>query len=362
MRILQSSQIKEKFSKSFILYQKNAFKNSFSFSTETSENFIVPQPFIDSKILEEPLNFMGKLNHARDILMKHPTFSDEDALNWSRKWSSYSTFNPYILPFPLRMGFRRKFCVKPDKFGNLELLKVQNFLHLTPPAIKEQCASLKKFCTKFPEELKSDEDCERHFPVEVHTVDYIASSKSPRDERARTVERKIRLVHLALDSHARIKLKHLVGNKRYNSKTDILTIQSNRCPLRQQNSDYTNYLLTVLYFESWKYEKWEDRSYMNDDGSDGYYWWTDTSSYRNVKDVVDARNEISNKIVIESDGPEISEYSKAVKAIKLETKPLESGKYSAKRAELIQSYRKSVINLFGLDHNLEESHDEHLLD
>ena len=101
---------------------------------------------------------------------------------------------------------------------------------------------------------------------------------------------------------------------------------------------------------------------MNDDGSDGYYWWTDTSSYRNVKDVVDARNEISNKIVIESDGPEISEYSKAVKAIKLETKPLESGKYSAKRAELIQSYRKSVINLFGLDHNLEESHDEHLLD
>ena len=105
------------------------------------------------------------------------------------------------------MGFRRKFCVKPDKFGNLELLKVQNFLHLTPPAIKEQCASLKschlclflnlnfskflEFCTKFPEELKSDEDCERHFPVEVHTVDYIASSKSPRDERARTVERKV---------------------------------------------------------------------------------------------------------------------------------------------------------------------------
>lgn len=31
----------------------------------------------------------------------------------------------------------------PDKYGNLELMKIPNFLHLTPPHIKKQCAALK---------------------------------------------------------------------------------------------------------------------------------------------------------------------------------------------------------------------------
>jgi hypothetical protein len=39
--------------------------------------------------------------------------------------------------------------------------------------------------------------------------------------------------------------------ERYNPETDVLTIVSERCPLRKQNLDYAMYLLNVLVSESW---------------------------------------------------------------------------------------------------------------
>ena len=53
-----------------------------------------------------------------------------------------------------------------------------------------------------------------------------------------------------MDAHARDKLLRLVGD-RYNPETDVLTIVTDRCPLRQQNHDYAHYLLTALFHESW---------------------------------------------------------------------------------------------------------------
>lgn len=41
----------------------------------------------------------------------------------------------------------------------------------------------------------------------------------------------------------------LVGD-RYNEESDILTIVTDRCPLRKQNYDYGIYVLTALYHES----------------------------------------------------------------------------------------------------------------
>lgn len=38
---------------------------------------------------------------------------------------------------------------------------------------------------------------------------------------------------------------------RYDEKTDTLTIVTDRCPLRKQNYDYAQYLLTACFFESW---------------------------------------------------------------------------------------------------------------
>ena len=45
-----------------------------------------------------------------------------------------------------RMGYAQNKCVTPDQYANLELMKVQNFLHLTPPAIEQHCEALRSKC------------------------------------------------------------------------------------------------------------------------------------------------------------------------------------------------------------------------
>lgn len=61
---------------------------------------------------------------------------------------------------------------------------------------------------------------------------------------------------MPLDKHARDKFLRLVGDK-YDIETDVLTIVTDRCPLRQQNLDYAQYLLTATFHESWVTEPWE---------------------------------------------------------------------------------------------------------
>lgn len=61
---------------------------------------------------------------------------------------------------------------------------------------------------------------------------------------------------MPLDKHARDKFLRLVGDK-YDAETDVLTIVTDRCPLRQQNLDYAQYLLTATFHESWITEPWE---------------------------------------------------------------------------------------------------------
>ena len=43
------------------------------------------------------------------------------------------------------MGFQKKPIANPppDKYNNLELMKIPNFLHLTPDAIERQCKAIK---------------------------------------------------------------------------------------------------------------------------------------------------------------------------------------------------------------------------
>lgn len=144
------------------------------------------------------------------------------------------------------------------KEGNLELLKIPNFLHLTPVAIKRHCEALKDFCTEWPAALDSDEKCEKHFPIEIDTADYVSAGPSIRNPKARVVTLRVKLSSLNLDDHAKKKLIKLVGD-RYCKSTDVLTIKTDRCPLKRQNYDYAVYLLTVLYHESWKTEEWEKR-------------------------------------------------------------------------------------------------------
>jgi hypothetical protein len=45
-----------------------------------------------------------------------------------------------------------------------------------------------EFCTPWPEQLNSDEACNHYLPVEVTTYDYLNSTPSIRDSRARVVK------------------------------------------------------------------------------------------------------------------------------------------------------------------------------
>ncbi|OUC43341.1 hypothetical protein D917_02571 [Trichinella nativa] len=172
--------------------------------------------------------------------------------DWPSVWPVAQSFKASSVPLPLRMGFQKSRSKKPppDKHANLELMKIPNFLHLTPPAIARHCDAIRKWCTPWPEQLNSDERCRYYFPIQFEYHDYIHAGPTVRDSRSRVVSLRVHVRDLPLDYHAKDKLLRLVGD-RYDKKNDILTITTNRCPARHQNRDYSVYLLTVLFHESW---------------------------------------------------------------------------------------------------------------
>ncbi|KAK6985904.1 28S ribosomal protein S35 mitochondrial [Biomphalaria glabrata] len=151
--------------------------------------------------------------------------------DWTDVWPSASTFKWGTVPFPVRQGrilsSSENEGIVPSKYGNLELMKPPNFLHLTPSHIKKHCAVLKDFCTQWPQGLDTDEKCRRFFPLETKTSDYVFSAPSIRDDRARFASIKFYLSDLKLDYHARDKFIRLVGD-RYNKKTDEVTFETGR--------------------------------------------------------------------------------------------------------------------------------------
>lgn len=202
--------------------------------------------------------------------------------DWTAVYPAAATFRPSSVPLPVRMGYPVKGGAPPDKKGNLELIKIPNFLHLTPAAIKKHCEALKPFCTEWPAALDTEEKCDEHFPVKTESTDFVFAGPSLRNPAARVVHLRVKLSSLNLDDHARKKMLKLVG-ERYCRKTDILTLKTDSCPLRRQNYDYAMYLLTVLYHESWKVEAWEASKTVADMEE---YSWEDSPSQRNILDVL----------------------------------------------------------------------------
>ncbi|XP_003396271.1 28S ribosomal protein S35, mitochondrial isoform X1 [Bombus terrestris] len=206
---------------------------------------------------------------------KNEVLTNQD---WQAIWPAARTFHPDIVPFTLQQGYKNKKGIHPDKYANAELLKIPNFLHLTPPVIERHCRAIKKFCTKWPKELKTDETCVKYFPVEIITSDYCYSSPTIREPLARIVNLRVRLSSLHLDAHAKDKILRLLGN-RYNPNTDIITITADRCPSRKQNLDYVNYLLTALFHVSWRFEPWEtEKSEVDME----YYDWDKSKSRKSL--------------------------------------------------------------------------------
>ncbi|XP_072242342.1 small ribosomal subunit protein mS35 [Leuresthes tenuis] len=218
--------------------------------------------------------------------------------DWSAVYPASAPFRPNSVPLPVRMGYPINRGVPPEKKGNLELIKIPNFLHLTPAAIRKHCEALKPFCTEWPSALDTDAKCDELFPVKVQSTDYVSAGPSLRNPSARVVHLKVKLSCLNLDDHARKKMLKLVG-ERYCRSTDILSITTDSCPLRQQNYDYAMYLLTVLYHESWKIETWEADKAVADMEE---YSWEDSPSQKNILDML-----LRMKAAGEGDGEEVRE-------------------------------------------------------
>lgn len=267
--------------------------------------------------------------------------------DWGAVWSGPRSFHPATVPLPLRQGWVPTHKAAPGKFANAELMKIPNFLHLTPPVISKQCEALKQFCTPWPKGLETEEKQEKHFPVRVISSDYVHGLPTIRNPRSRIVTIKLNLARMNLDKHARDKFLRLVG-ERYNKETDELTITTDRCPLKKQNYDYAIYLLTgeshisipdfnvlilyfivALYHESNLVEEWENSKVEAD--MEVYIWDRNQSKiaateYLNYKST-------SDKVI---EPPE--EYGKSVEAL------LNEGENEYN----LDKYKEQVVKMLGI--------------
>lgn len=247
-----------------IIFQTVRFSSSSSSSTAAKD---VP------KHEDEEFRVLNLRPHSKQAFTKRqfrkmpslpPRFRqmapDQD---WGNVWPGPKTFHPAAVPLPLRQGFTEGGKAAPGKFVNAELMKIPNFMHLTPPVVRRQCETIKQFCTPWPKGLENEEKMEKHFPLRVITTDYCLSTPIIRNTLARVVALKVKLEVLNLDEHARDKFLRLVKG-RYNEETDELTIVTDRCPLRKQNFDYAMYLLTALCHESRTLEAWEKEKTLDD--------------------------------------------------------------------------------------------------
>lgn len=201
---------------------------------------------------------VNQTNRAKNMIIREEMMREDQ--DWPSVWSVSKTFSPSTVPLPLRQSYEAKRTRVPrGKYANSELIKIPNFLHLGPVAIKRHCEAIKEFCTPWPEGLETDKEVRSHFPVTYVTRDYVHSSPSIRDPRARIVELKINIEDLRLKDLDKEKFI-LLSRHRYDPKSGILTITTDACPMKTQNKDYADYLLTALYFESIKHDDWEFES------------------------------------------------------------------------------------------------------
>lgn len=271
---------------------------------------------------------------SRFTLIPREESMDEE-LDWPTVWSTAKTFTPSAVPLPIRQSYEEH-RAKPSrgKYANTELLKVINFLHLTPVAIERHCKALKKFCTAWPEGLDTDEEVRSYFPVTVVTRDFVHSSPTIRNEKARIVDLKINIEDLKLNPIDKDKLIRL-ANHRYDKETGVLTITTSACPVRVQNKDYAEYLLTALYFESIKHEKWEDEKPECDWER---FFWDKSESKKKIKDYLSGSS-IDDEIIEKGQGNlEVEMYREALEKV-----------FDKEDIESYEAYRVSVEKLFGLD-------------
>lgn len=243
-------------------------------------------------------------------------------------WSGPRSFQYASVPLPLHQGYVKNASkAPPSKYANAELMKIPNFLHLTPPTISMQCEALKKFCTPFPKELKTETDQENHFPIRVITSDYVHGLPTIRNPLSRIVTIKFKLSLLNFNERERDKFLRLV-DERYDPQTDEVTITTDRCPIKRQNYDYAIYLLTALYHESKNIEEWEGLKVEADMEK---YIWENNKSKKSATEILNWNN-TSSEIIPPK------EYGESVEALMNEGE----NDYN------LNSYKERVTQMLGL--------------
>nr|CAG4651976.1 EOG090X09BG [Triops cancriformis] len=280
--------------------ESSASKSSVS---SEEENFRT----LDLGIKKKPERRARTKNNGPNLPIPPPRYEkmspDQD---WGSVWPTARSFHPASVPLPVRQGFVPLGQAAPGKFGNAELMKIPNFLHLAPPIIQRQCEALKKFCNEWPKTLETEELMEKHFPVELSYSDFCHSSPTIRDARARIVSLKVKVKDLPLDERARDKFLRLVGH-RYQEGRDELTIVAERCPLRKQNTDYALYVLNVLVAEARNVEPWESEKREEDMEK---FVFDMSRSNVTVRETLSALRQIG--VEIEKEQQTVKQYAQAV--------------------------------------------------
>ena len=117
----------------------------------------------------------------------------------------------------------------------------------------------------------------------------------------------------------------------------MLTIKTDRCPLKRQNYDYAMYLLTVLYHESWKTEEWEKKKTEADMEK---YVWKDSASEKNILETLfqikaaEKNTELSKEELLST--KEVEDYKNSVVSLKNE----------GDNENTLSQYKESVKRLF----------------
>nr|CAD2180646.1 unnamed protein product [Meloidogyne enterolobii] len=132
----------------------------------------------------------AKTSSARISVRKPRALEQSSDQDWMSVWPAAQSFRSSVVPLPIRMGYlsnkEAKVKLPRAAYANLELMKIPNFLHLTPHHIQRHCNAIKikerKFCTKFPDELKDVECQQKYFPLEFRYSDYIHQGTNIRNE------------------------------------------------------------------------------------------------------------------------------------------------------------------------------------
>lgn len=115
--------------------------------------------------------------------------------NLSQIFTSSSVFNAALLQLPIRMGRPIKPEVLPPRAaGNIELLKIPNFFHLTPQKVRRDTDALTDLCTQWPEKLNNR-------PIRLYSRNYLYAGPSVAHPKSHTVKLEVNYDYYCCGQH-----------------------------------------------------------------------------------------------------------------------------------------------------------------